>query len=355
MVDKNNVLLNLYQDTEKPNNYGSIRGLLQNAKNTLPSINRKDVINFLKIQKAYTLHRITNKNFLRRRVIAPKPGIIASCDLADISSLSRYNNGYKYILVFVDVFSRFTQSIPLKRKNTNTVHDALKKILNSGYFNNLKWLNTDEGREFYNEKVKLLSSKDINLYSISSREIKAAIAERFIRTLKGKLFRYMTHQTTKKYIHILLDVIKSYNLTQHRGLGGDHTPTEIHQLTDPEEIQCQFKEMYKIPSSTHKPLISTLPASEYIHLSQIKPTFKEGYTIQNTLEIFKIMCVDTTRSPTIYFLEDLQGEPIKVIFYREELIPTTPHEFYQIYIIRTKTIAGRKKVSRQMERISWKI
>ena len=87
---------------------------------------------------------------------------------------------------------------------------------------------------------KLLASKDITLYSVSSREIKAAIAERFIRTLKGKLFRYMTHQNTKKYIHILPDIIKSYNLTQHRGLGGNHTPTEIHRLTEPNEIQLQF-------------------------------------------------------------------------------------------------------------------
>ena len=101
--------------------------------------------------------------------------------------------------------------------------------------------------------------------------------------------------------------------------------------------------MYRIPSSTHKPLISTLPVSEYVRLSQIKPTFKKGYTIQNTLEIFKITHVDTTQSPTIYFLEDLRGEPIKDLFYREELIPTAPPEFYQIDIIRTTTVAGRKK------------
>ena len=344
MVDKNDILLDLYQDAKNLNSYGSIQGLLQSAKKFLPSIKREDIVNFLKTQKAYTLHRVTNKKILRRRVLAPKPGIIASCDLADLSSLSRYNKGYKYILVFVDVFSRFAQCIPLKRKDANSVHNALNKILNSGHFNNLKRLNTDEGREFYNEKVKkLLTSKDITLYSVSSREIKAAIAERFIRTLKGKLFRYMTHQNTKKYIHILPDIIKSYNLTQHRGLGGNHTPTEIHQLTNPDEIQLQFKRMYKIPSSSHKPIISSLSVGEYVRLSQIKPTFKKGYTIQNTLEIFKIIRVDTTQSPTIYFLEDLQGEPIKGIFYREELIPTTPPEIYQIDIIRSKIVSGRKK------------
>ena len=100
--------------------------------------------------------------------------------------------------------------------------------------------------------------------------------------------------------------------------------------------------MYEIPSSSHKPIISSLSVGEYVHLSQIKPTFKTGYTIQTTLEIFKIIRVDTTQSPTIYFLEDLQGEPIKGIFY-SELIPTTPSEIYQIDIIRSKIVSGRKK------------
>ena len=86
----------------------------------------------------------------------------------------------------------------------------------------------------------------------------------------------MTHQNKKKYIHILPDIIKSYNLTQHRSLGGNHTPTKIHQLTEPDEIQLQFKRMYKIPSSSsHKAIISTLSVGEYVRLSQIKPTFKK--------------------------------------------------------------------------------
>ena len=231
-----------------------------------------------------------------------------------------------------------------KEKNATSIHDSLNKILNSGHFPKLNRLNTDEGKEFYNEKVnKLLNSKGITLYSVSSREIKAAIAERFIRTLKGKLFRYMTHQNTKKYINILTDVVNSYNHTQHRGLGGDHTPSEIHKQTDPDEIQLQFNRMYKNPCLSHKRVISNLPIGEYVRLSQLKPTFKKGYTVQNTFEIFKIVRIDTTQSPTVYFLEDLQGEPIKGIFYREELIPTIPPASYEIDIIKSKIVSGRKK------------
>ena len=63
MVDKNDILLNLYQDAKNPNSYRSIRGLLQNGKKISPSINREDVINFLKTQKAYTLHSHKQKFF----------------------------------------------------------------------------------------------------------------------------------------------------------------------------------------------------------------------------------------------------------------------------------------------------
>ena len=154
MSQKHKILLKLYQDTKQANCYGSVQSLLQNSRKILPTITRRDVTDFLKSIKAYTLHKITHKKFPRRKVIASGPGVIAACDLADMSLLSRFNKGYKYILVFIDVFSRYALCLPLKKKDGNTVCTALKKILNSGNFNNLIRLNTDEGREFYNKTVK---------------------------------------------------------------------------------------------------------------------------------------------------------------------------------------------------------
>ena len=118
MVNKNEILLNIYQDTKNPNSYGSIQGLLQNAQKILPSIKRDDVVSFLKSQKAYTLHRVTNKRFLRRRVLAPKPSIIASCDLADLTSLARYSlmkvtNTFLFLLMY---FQDLLNVYPSKEK-----------------------------------------------------------------------------------------------------------------------------------------------------------------------------------------------------------------------------------------------
>ena len=75
----------------------------------------KKMFSFLKELASYTLHKVTPKKYLPRKIFSLRPRIIASCDLADMSLLSRHNIGYRYILVSIDLFSRFAQVTPLKR------------------------------------------------------------------------------------------------------------------------------------------------------------------------------------------------------------------------------------------------
>ena len=347
MVTKNEVLLRLYETAKSPHSFGGERGLLETAQRIKPSITKKDVKSFLEKQESYTLHKITRKKFTRRKVLAPKPGVIASCDLADVTRLSKFNSGYKYILIFVDVFSRFAQGIPLKSKDGKTVMVALRSILESGYFDNLRRLNSDEGKEFYNKHVdQLLKSKGIVLYSVSSREIKAALAERLIRTIKGKLYRYMSHNNTQRYVDVLPDVIESYNNSAHRSLGSKQTPRHIHELKDPTLLRRQFAFMYKNTRPTHPHPSSLLSVGQHVRLADElrNSKFRRGYTVQNTIEIFKIRLVDSTQHPVVYYLEDLNGEPITGVFYREELTPTHLPEVFKIDVLKTKTVNGRKKV-----------
>ena len=289
MVAKEELLLRLYETSKTPHSFTGIRGLLNTAKKHDPTITRNDVIQFLQKQGSYTIHKITRKKFLRRKILAPKPGVIASCDLADMTQLSKFNDGYNYILVFIDVFSRLAQAIPVKRKDGKTISSALETILESGYFNKLSRLNSDEGKEFYNQHVnRLLTRKGIVLYSVSSREIKASIAERLIRTIKGKLYRYMTHNNTRKYIDILPDIIDSYNHSAHSSLGNKQTPHHIHSISDPSLIQRQFRYMYKYASHIDNSVSSILPVGQYVRISDENRNhvFRRGYTVQNTIEIF---------------------------------------------------------------------
>ena len=346
MVTKNETLRQLYETSKSPHSFTGVQGLFENARNIDPSITRDDVKKFLEKQESYTLHRITRKRFNRRKILAPKPGVIASCDLADMSRLSRYNNGFKYILIFIDVFSRLGQAVPVKSKDGKTMTEALRTILESGYFNRLRRLNSDEGKEFYNQHVnRLLKSKKIILYSVTSREIKASLAERLIRTIKGKLYRYMTHNNTRRYVDILPDIMESYNNSSHVSLGNRQTPLQVHNLTDARAIDRQFYYMYKNRSKPLRRYSSDLTIGRYVRIAdeERNSKFRRGYTVQNTIEIFKINRIDDSQHPKGYYLEDLNGEPITGIFYREELTPTQLPEFFRIDVLKSKSVAGRKK------------
>ena len=74
----------------------------------------------------------------------------------------------------------------------------------------------DEGKEFHNVGVKtLLSDKDITYFSSKSTK-KAAVVERFNRTLKTRMWKYFYHTKTKKWITALPDFVTAYNMTKHR-------------------------------------------------------------------------------------------------------------------------------------------
>ena len=77
---------------------------------------------------------------------------------------------------------------------------------------------TDQGTEFFNKHFKaLLKDEDIELYN-TYNETKASVMERFIRTLKTKMWRYFTAKKTMRYIDMLPDVVYWYNHTIHRSI-----------------------------------------------------------------------------------------------------------------------------------------
>ena len=91
----------------------------------------------------------------------------------------------------IDIFSKYVWVVPLKDKNGVNIVDAFQKILDkSGRKPNKIWV--DKGSEFYNNSFKnWLKDTDIEMYSIYN-EGKSVVVERFIRTLRTKIYKYMT-------------------------------------------------------------------------------------------------------------------------------------------------------------------
>ena len=136
---------------------------------------------------AEELHKPVIKKFNKRKVYSQFKDNIWGVDLADMQSLSKKNKGIKYLLCAIDLYSKYAFVVPLKDKKGISIVNAFNKIIKqSNRKPNKIWV--DQGGEHYNRVFKKwLSDNDIIMYSIFN-EGKSVVAERFIRTLKNKLY-----------------------------------------------------------------------------------------------------------------------------------------------------------------------
>ena len=125
------------------------------------------------------------------------------------------NNGFRFLLCVIDILSKYAWVVPLKDKKGVSIVDAFQKILDKSRRKPSKiWV--DKGSEFFNNSFKKwLRDNDIEMYSIHN-EGKSVVAERFIRTLKNKIYKYMTAISKNVYIDKLDDIVDEYNNTYHR-------------------------------------------------------------------------------------------------------------------------------------------
>ena len=141
-------------------------------------------------QSADELHKPIIRKFKKRKVYSSFKDNISDVDLADMQ-LSKYNKGIRYILCAIDWFSKYAWVVPLKDKKGATITNSFQNILNSSKRKpNKIWV--DQGSEFYkNIFKKWLKDNDISMYS-TYNERKSVVAERFIRTLKNKIYKHVT-------------------------------------------------------------------------------------------------------------------------------------------------------------------
>ena len=160
------------------------------------------------------LHKPIIKKFEKRKVHAAFKDNIWGADLADMQLLSRYNKGIRFLLCVTDIFSKYAWVVLLKDKKGISIFKAFQSIFKqSNRKPNKIWV--DKGSEFYNAYFKKwLRDNDIVMYS-THNEGKSVVAERFIRTLKCKIYKYMTSTSKNVYIDNLDDIVNEYNNTHH--------------------------------------------------------------------------------------------------------------------------------------------
>ena len=353
-MEKHEFLSKIYEDFESPAGYSGISKLYKHIRSNCDrkDISKNDILEFLKSLDSQTLHGQVSRRFMRKPVKVSGPGQIIGVDYADLGTfIMGFNENYRYVLVLMDCFSRKVELTAFKNKTSNNYISALQKYLHINKGLKYHKVFSDEDQAFLSNNADRFYKKNkLVRYSVKSRKFKNSLVERFIQNLKNYLFRYFTHNKTYKFTDILNSFQLKYNSTPHKGLCYK-TPNKIHELTDPNIIKEHESEqmVQKIKNygtsiiTKEKKILnshnSILKAGTYVRLllSNAERVFAKTSSEQiYTTEIFKIYFVDK-RLPVTYYLEDLNGEKIIGVVYRNEIKPVSlPNTFSIEKILDTK-------------------
>jgi len=332
------ILDSAYYDLDEPTSYGSVDRLAKRA-----GASKDKTLDWLKSQDVYTLHRPVRRKFRRRRVYAKHVNDVIQADLIDLQSFAKYNDGHRYALVVIDVFGKKGYGRAIRSKSAKHVKPALESILDE-LFPTPNFCQTDRGVEFLNHDVQtLFRERNIKHYWTMNDEIKAAVVERWIRTLKSKIYKYFTHRNTYRWVDVLQTLIDGYNNTYHRSI--KMTPNQATDanadvvranLYPPRETKAAWK--YRV--------------GQKCRISKGRHVFHKGYREGWSEEIFVIRRRFPS-DPVTYALNDLMGEEITGTFYEDEIQPVTKEDD-GAYIIERVVKTRRNKNGKIQHLVKWR-
>ena len=270
---------------------------------------------------AEKLYKPIIKKFKKRKVYSAFKDIIWGSDLADMQLNSKHNKGVKYLLCVIDLYSIYAWILPLKDKERLGIVNAFQKSLDdSNRKLNKIWV--DKGGEFYNNYFKKwLKDNDIKMYSIHNKR-KSVVAERFIRTIKKEIYKYMTSVSKNVYIDKLDYTVDEYNNTYHRTI--KMKPIDVKDNT-----YIDFGK--KVNDNDPK-----FKVGDHVRKSKYKNNFAQGYTRNWSEEVFVIKEFKNT-VPWAYVTNDLNGEEIIGTLGENELQKASQEEFRIEKVIKRKS------------------
>lgn len=331
MSNYTDYLKELYYTPGKPGAFAGPEKLYQAVKQEGKyKIGRRRIRQFLNNEDPYSLYKPIRKTFPRSKVIVNTIDSMWDGDLADVSNISSHNDGYKFLLVLIDIFSRYLFIIPLRNKHHQNIIDGLKSVFQTE--RKPHTLRTDKGSEFKNRWVKTYLKKERINVIYTQNETKANYAERVIRTMKNLMYRYFMKNRTYRFVNVLQDLVESYNNRPHRSLGGN-APATVNQgnadeirldaylsgrKTKSDPLKMNLLKSKKTTKKRVKPFFK-LKVGDTVRISQLKHPFQRDYQQKWTEEFFKVSKRYKRGKIPVYKVKDWADDPIEGTFYESEL------------------------------------
>ena len=241
-------LMKVYTTPGTAGSFGGAENLYRAVKEAGDyNLSRKQISEFLNTRDEYSLHRPVYKNLPTTKVLVGGPNDLVQIDLVDMGRGSaKKNDGVAFLLTVIDCFSRMAAVIPLTDKSASSVLTALEEVYDNR--DTPTTITADAGKEFTNKPVQAWLEKNNIQFNVAHGTHKAQFVERFNRTLKTLLSRYMTLHNTHKYIDVLDRVVRGYNTRYHSATG--YRPVDVND----KNAKSIFNHLYGAPSEWFRDL-----------------------------------------------------------------------------------------------------
>ena len=305
----------LYTDPNSPACYAGAEQLYIEAKKIYPTVTRNNVREFLDGNRTYTLHRPRRVHFKRAKTVPAGFMTDVQCDLADFQKLSHHNKGNKYMLVGIDVLSKRVFASPTKTKKFKDMRPAFDDLLEQMPMNPHR-IFTDRGGEFESKEMReYFKELGILKFKANTSVIKAALAERCIRNIKQRLYRYFSEKHVLNWVDVMPKIVDAINHSKSR-------------ITGMRPVDVNFKNAQEVWEKVYG--ISSLPPlkkprykkEDTVRIAADKGVFDKGYLPNFSDEIVEVASIKRGR-PNTYNLIDEKGELFANKFYEEEMGKTT--------------------------------
>jgi transposase InsO family protein len=264
--------------------YPSAERLWKLVKKENLSFTKKQVQEFVSEQISAQLHRRAPK-VRQVPITASDVNLDWQMDLLDMNKYHKSNEGYRWILIAVDVFSRKAAAVAMKKKTADEAADALVDVISK--LGKPVSITSDDGSEFKGAFNKLLTEKKIaHRVTTPGDHNVLGIIDRFSKTLKLILHRHFTQQQTVKWIDVLQKFIQAYNKTEHASL--HMSPNEAKSRpTDARNVHFE-----NLEEAQKKRPVQKFRVGDHVRVKRKKKTFDRGYEIVWSLTVYVIKKIE---------------------------------------------------------------
>lgn len=313
MEDWQQFLNNIYFKINEPGAFSGPTKLKSILKQNGYDVSIDKIRVWLEKIDSYNVYKPVRYKFKRNRIVTTGIDHIWDADLADVSNIKEDNDGNSFLLIVIDIFSRFLWVQIVRSKSQLDMKKAFEKLFSSTTRRPSR-IRSDNGKEFKNKTVKAYFKRlGIKQY-FTMNETKANYAERVIRTIKSLMYRYFYKEQTHRYIDIIQDLVKNYNNRPHYSLKS-LSPASI---TDSNEARV-WKQMYIDTCPINKKKRFKFSIGDKVRISHLKYIFQRDYHEKWTEEYFCVKHRFRKASKNIYRLKDLLNDDILGTFYEDEL------------------------------------